>query len=224
MGGYPGNKDFSNVIHFLVNRLPKSKRYFSLFYGAGGLEQSIYTRDAKFICAEINPDNKKFENSPLATIEYSDYKDLIEDNVFTSEDFVFADPPYIFSTRSTGKKYYKYEFTIPEHIEFLNYMISLPCKIMITHPEHDLYNKMLLGWRREDLNYMTRNGWFKDSIWMNYDPGAIELLNYECLGRDFTDRQRIKRQRKNVIQKFKAFDPHIRNAIVKELKNEEIIL
>lgn len=36
MERYPGNKDFSNVIHFLINRLPKSKRYFSLFFGSGG--------------------------------------------------------------------------------------------------------------------------------------------------------------------------------------------
>ena len=31
-------------------------------------------------------------------------------------------------------------------------------------------------------------------------------LNYECLGKDFTDRQRIKRQRKNIVQKLRPIN------------------
>lgn len=222
MNRYVGNKDFSNVIHFLINRLPKSKRYFSLFFGGGGLENSVYTADANFICSDKNTECKKFQTSS-AMIEFFDYRYLIEQNVFTSEDFIFADPPYMFSTRSTGKKYYKYEFSTQDHIEFLNYMISLPCKIMITHPECDLYNEYLKNWNKEDLNYMSRNGWFKDTVWTNYNTSDIELLNYDCLGKDFTDRQRIKRQRNNIVNKFKKLDNHIRLAIIKELKENQLI-
>ncbi|WP_320019483.1 DNA adenine methylase [Labilibaculum manganireducens] len=154
MQKYIGNKDFSNAIHFLI----KSKNYYSLFYGSGGLEKSIYTADAKFICAEKNPECKKHETSMMATIEYSDYKDLIEDNVFTREDFIFADPPYKFSTRRAGRKYYKFEFSEKDHIEFLNYIAWLPSRIMLTHPECDLYNEYLKDWYREDLHYMTHAG------------------------------------------------------------------
>jgi site-specific DNA-adenine methylase len=223
MNNYIGNKDFSNVIHFLVNRLPKSKNYYSLFYGSGGLEKSIYTADAKFICAERNPDCKKHETSMTATIEYLDYKDLIEENVFTPDDFVFADPPYMFSTRRAGKKYYKFEFNLEDHKGFLRRMLSLPCRVMITHPECDLYNEYLKGWKRVDLKYMTQQGWFTDSVYMNYEPENIELLNYDCLGKDFTDRQRIKRQRKNIINKFKNLDPSILKAVVRDLKEESLI-
>ncbi len=222
MKNYIGNKDFSNVIHFLVNRLPKSERYFSLFYGSGGLEKSIYTAAAHFICAEKNPDCKKYETS-MSTIEYYDYKDLLEENVFTQEDFVFADPPYMFSTRRDARKYYKFEFDLNDHIEFLNYMISLPCRIMITHPECDLYNEYLKDWKRVDLKYMTQQGWFTDSVYMNYEPDEMELLNYDCLGNDFVDRQRIKRQRKNIVNKFKNLDPLVLKAIIKDLKNECLV-
>lgn len=220
---YIGNKDFSNVIHFLVNRLPKSERYFSLFYGAGGLEKSIYTAAAHFVCSEKNPDCKKHETSMMATIEYSDYKDLLEENVFTRSDFVFVDPPYMFSTRRAARKYYKFEFNENDHIELLNYMVPMSCRIMITHPECDLYNEYLKGWKRVDLKYMTRKGWFTDSVYMNYEPSNIELLNYDCLGKDFTDRQRIKRQRKNIINKFKSLDPLILKAVVRDLKEESLI-
>lgn len=223
MNKYVGNKDFSNVIHFLINRLPLSKRYFSLFHGSGGLEKSSFTKEALFICAEKDPDCKKYEDPTRSKIEYSDYKDLIEAFVFASEDFIFADPPYEFSTRTSGTKYYKYEFNTSDSIEFLEYMISLPCKIMITHPKCDLYDKYLKDWSKEEFSYMTRGGWFKDCAYMNYSRSDIELLNYNALGKDFTDRQRIKRQRANVVNKWKNFDPHIRKAIIKDLKKNNLI-
>lgn len=223
MNKYVGNKDFSNVIHFLINRLPKSERYFSLFFGGGGLENSVYTADAFFVCAEKNPECKKLEIPSMARIEFFDYVALLEAFDFNICDFVFADPPYMFSTRRTGKKYYKHEFSEAAHIEFLNYMISLPCKIMITHPECDLYNEYLKDWSKEELNYMTRNGWFKDTVWTNYNTAGIVLLNYDCLGKDFTDRQRIKRQRANVVNKFKKLDNQVRQAIVKDLKENDLL-
>lgn len=221
---YVGNKNFSNVIHELVNRLPLSSNYYSLFYGSGGLERSVYTEDALFICSEKNPEcKKKYETSTMARIDYSDYRQLLEENVFTSVDFIFADPPYKFSTRRNGRVYYKFEFEIQDHIEFLNYITSLPCRIMVTHPQCDLYDNTLKGWNRHDLNYMTHSGWFKDSIYMNYDPSSVELLNYNALGSDSTDRQRIKRQRKNVVEKFKKLDHHVRMAIARDLKKNNLI-
>lgn len=223
MNNYTGNKDFSNVIHFLINRLPKSERYFSLFFGGGGLEKSAYTAAALFICAEKNPACKQFEVPGVATIEYNDYQDLIEDNVFTRSDFIFADPPYMFSSRTTGRKYYKYEFSHQDHITFLEHIQNLDANIMITHPECDLYDGELYGWSKEPFNYMTRRGMFKDCVYKNFQAADIELLNYDCLGEDFTDRQRIKRQRQNIVNKFAGLDNHVRAAIVRELKKENLI-
>lgn len=223
MRNYPGNKNFSNVIHFLVNRLPKSDRYFSLFFGSGGLEQSIYTADAHFVCAEKNPECLKYLNPALATIDYSCYKDLLSAYNFTSNDFIFADPPYMFSSRRSGKIYYKYEFTEEDHIEFLSLIKNNPARVLITHPVNDLYDEYLSDWSKEEFVYMTRQGTFIDTVYLNYSTADIELLNYDCLGTDFTDRQRIKRQRKNILEKFKRLDPHIRRAISRELVNHQLL-
>jgi hypothetical protein len=70
---------------------------------------------------------------------------------------------------------------------------------------------------------MTQQGWFTDSVYMNYESDKMELLNYNCLGSDFVDRQRIKRQRKNIVNKFKNLDPLILKAIIKDLKNECLV-
>ena len=214
---YVGNKNIPGVIELLVNNLPKSKRYFSLFFGGGGLETSKYTDNAHFICSEKNKECLKYQ-SDTAVIEYFDYKDLIEENVFTTEDFVFADPPYTFCSRSSGRKYYKFEFSEECHQDFLKYIICLNAKVMITHPECDIYNQALKNWKKIPFEYQSRNGLFKDCIWINYNTAVIELLNYDALGNNFTERQAIKRQRKNIINKFSKMDIHLRNKILSELE------
>ena len=224
MRSYVGNKNFSNVIHFLVNHLPLSSRYFSLFFGSGGLENSIYTASSKWICSEIDPNCKKYEKPPQSMIEFSDYKDLIESFVFTRSDLIFADPPYILSSRSSDKKYYKFEFTTRDHIEFLNYMISINSNIMITHPECGLYSSFLHEWFSFPFSYMTRGGIFKDCLYSNFSIGSrVQLLSYDCLGHNFIDRQRIKRQRSNIVNKFKRLNPQIRFALLKALKKENLL-
>ncbi|MDD7885756.1 hypothetical protein [Flavivirga sp. 57AJ16] len=218
---YTGNKNIPGVIEFLINRLPKSERYFSLFMGGAGLENSVYTQDITFYCSE--KDKEQWKNKGKNFVIWECYRSLIEDNVFTSEDFIFADPPYMISTRRSKKKIYKNEFTVPDHIEFLNYMISSTAKIMITHPRCDLYDEKLKDWSIEEFKYMTRGGIFHDALYTNYNPADIELMNYKCLGNDFTERQAIKRQRHNIIKKFKKMNKHKKEAIIIELKKNKLI-
>jgi len=221
---YVGNKNFSNVIHFLVNHLPLSDRYFSLFFGSGGLENSVYTATANWICSEIDPFCKKYEKPPQSIIEFSYYKYLIESFVFTSSDLIFADPPYMLSSTRAGKNYYPFGFTTHDHIEFLNYMISCNANIMITHPECNLYSSMLPEWNIIPFSYMTRGGIFRDCLYTNFSIGSrVELLSYDCLGHNFIDRQRIKRQRSNIVNKFKRLNPQIRFSILKALKKEKLL-
>ena len=214
---YIGNKNIPGVLELLVNNLPKSQRYFSLFFGSGGFETSKYTDDAYFICSDKNKDCKKYESN-TAVLEYFDYQYLIDDFVFTADDFVFADPPYTFSSRRSCRKYYKYEFDDNDHLKFLNSMRCLNAKIMITHPKCKKYNDILKNWIKIPFEYQTRKGIFKDCLWMNYRTSDIELLNYDALGKNFIDRQAIKRQRKNIINKFENMDIHIRRKIFKDLE------
>lgn len=62
MGKYVGNKNIPGVIEFLANRVPKSDRYFSLFMGSAGIENSVYTAAATFICSEKNRELWKYKN------------------------------------------------------------------------------------------------------------------------------------------------------------------
>lgn len=213
---YVGNKGGQVIFPQLINNIPRSRRYFSLFFGAGGLEKHEVFSKTKWICSEKNTDNLKY-STPTAAVVYNDYKVLVEQNNFTSDDFIFADPPYMFSTRAAARIYYKYEFTNDQHVEFLNYMISLNAKVMITHPINELYSSMLEPWYKVPFEYHGHKGLFKDSMWLNYNPCDIELINYEFLGVNSTDRQRIKRKRANIIEKLRALPKHELKAILLEL-------
>ena len=216
MRNYVGSKGGLIIKSFLFNYVPKVKRYFSLFYGKGSFENLQEFDNVNWICSEKNTELQLF-SSMTAVIAYLDYKYLIEENVFTADDFLFCDPPYMFSTRLSGQKYYKHEFTENDHILFLNLIKDIPAKILITHPKNELYTSMLPGWNCVEFSYQTRNGTFTDAIYFNYASGDIELLTYDYLGKDFIDRQRIKRKNKNLIKKIKNLSFHERMMLYEKL-------
>ena len=94
----------------------------------------------------------------------------------TSDVFIYADPPYLHSTR---KKYlYKYEMTDNEHLEMLDVLKRHPGPVMISGYENDLYNSMLRGWRKIRKETLAEGGVKREEVlWMNY---ADSQLSFEA--------------------------------------------
>lgn len=222
MNNYTGNKGGQTIKPILANLIPSSRRYFSLFLGGGGLENSKEFVECNWIVSEKNPD-LQLKAATSAAVVFSDYKDLIENFNFTSEDFIFCDPPYLLEKRKSGRSYYKHEFSFPEHVVFLNCIRSLKANILITHPECDLYDSMLKGWFKIPFSYMTRKGWFNDCVYLNYLHCSVELVTYKYLGNDRTTRQQIKRKRKNFISKFEKLHFHEQRAIVNDMRKKGLL-
>ena len=78
---------------------------------------------------------KSYENwyNPNITVIHSDYRPVLE--LVKSDDFVYADPPYVGKEHFYGTKDSVKEF---DHLEFKERMISLPCKWIISYIKHDL--------------------------------------------------------------------------------------
>lgn len=213
---YIGNKNIPGVIELLVNNLPKSSRYFSLFFGSGGLENSVYTSGANWVCAEKDEKCMQYQ-SAQAVIEFKCYKVLLAAFVFNNSDFIFADPPYMFSSRRSEKSYYKHEFNDTDHEHLLKKLVNLNCRVMLTHPKSELYMRYLAEWTCVPFTYQSRQGLFEDCLWLNYDPAGLELINYNALGSNFVERQAIKRKRSNFVRKFKELSFHERASVIAEL-------
>ncbi len=61
-----------------------------------------------------------------------------------------------------------------QHVELLDYIVTLPCKIAISHYRHPLYDNMLEGWTRHDFDMPNHSGQGKtkerrtECLWTNY--------------------------------------------------------
>jgi hypothetical protein len=66
--------------------------------------------------------------------------------------------------------------------------------VMISGYYSDLYAQTLEGWRTVQYTSQTRSGRTAiEWVWLNFPP-PLELHDYRYLGRDFRERERIKRK------------------------------
>jgi DNA adenine methylase len=128
--------------------------------------------------------------------------------------FVYADPPYVGSTRTSSKRY-RHDYTDDDHKRLLTVLKSLPCAVMISGYPSKLYDDLLTGWRTYEFQVMTRGGVRTEKLWMNYDPDAAFWASYA--GRDKTERQNIKRKAASWADMYAKLAPGERLAIMAAL-------
>ncbi len=92
----------------------------------------------------------------------------------TQDVFIYADPPYLHGTR---KNYlYKYEMSDKEHKELLQILVAHPGKVLLSGYDNNLYNNMLVGWKKVQKKTRAENGLARtETLWMNYELGQMEL-------------------------------------------------
>jgi DNA adenine methylase len=108
---------------------------------------------------------------------------------------LYCDPPYVRSSRRSIRDLYgAYEMTDAAHIDLLNLLLSLPCMVMISGYYSVLYADMLQHWTVETFHTTVRSGARStEYVWMNYAHPTM-LHDYRYLGKDFRERERIKRK------------------------------
>jgi DNA adenine methylase len=132
--------------------------------------------------------------------------------------FVYADPPYLRETRSWQGHLYRCEFdTIEQHTALLDMLDALDCLVMLSGYWHPLYRRLASPkWR--DFSYMAASHYtIKTWCWCNF-PDPVALHDYSHLGKDRTERQRIKRKIANRVRLLKCLPPLERAAILDALQ------
>lgn len=131
---------------------------------------------------------------------------------------IYADPPYL--TRSCARRYYKKELmTVAEHERLLTLLQALPCMVMISGYQNDLYSMRLCRptWSVSTFWTVNRRGKrVQEFCWMNFPPPNL-LHDTQFIGTDFTDRQRIKRKVARWTAKFSAMPAAERQAMLNRL-------
>ncbi len=94
--------------------------------------------------------------------------------------FIYADPPYVSSTR-VNKKMYSSEFSDKDHQALLQALNRTEAKVMISGYPHPLYDELLGGWRRHDfevrctISPKRKKPRRTEVVWLNYDQHGRRL-------------------------------------------------
>lgn len=219
---YPGGKNGGGAYQNIINLIPPHETYIEPFLGSGAVWRHKKPASKSFVVEKdcgILAIAKLFgvENSVFIT---GDAVKFLYSGRFPdcADTFIYADPPYLMSTRS-GRRVYRHEMTYRNHIDLLNCLISLSCRVAISGYRSGLYFKMLAGWRTFEFKMMTRGGTMRNEVvWMNYEVPE-RLHDYSFLGSDRTERQRIRRKIARAQLKLSALDPYERQALIESLND-----
>lgn len=216
---YPGgkNRDYQRII----NLIPPHRVYIETHVGSGAVLRNKLPAKIS-IAIDLDPEplrdlNAKYgDNGPQFV--NADAVEWLLNYHFQGDEFVYADPPYVLSSRRQQRHIYRYEYTDADHEEFLGVVRTLPCKIMISGYLNDIYQEILQGWNVETYQTMTRgNSIATEYLWMNYSK-PVELHDYRFLGNNYRERERIKRKKRRWANKLKKMPTLERQAILAALR------
>lgn len=206
---YPGGK--GNVFHKLINLMPPHEVYIEAFLGMGSVLR--HKKPAPLINIGIDCDASviaRFREAVASSesasstiipgtfdLIHADALDWLRRSplVRQASTLLYCDPPYLMTTRKQQRDLYRHEFgTTEEHRRLLDILVDLPCLVMLSGYPSQLYSSVLTGWTCVTFQAMTRGGtWATEAVWMNFErPTALH--DYQYLGEDFRERERIKRK------------------------------
>lgn len=208
---YLGSKAASGVFQKIIAEMPPHDTYIETHLGGG----AVMLRKPPAMCnIGIDVDGQTLED--FAREHNRLYIDLVRADAvdyLNNYDFyragrvlIYADPPYLPETRTSAARY-RHEYTVADHERLLACLKSLPknVSVILSGYPSALYDELLTGWRQKEFQAMTRGGVRTEKIWMNYPEGRA--YSHTFAGKDYNDRERIKRKAKRWREKFAAL-PH----------------
>ena len=207
----------------LINLMPPHEVYIESHLGGGSV--IINKRLAKRnIGIEIDPKVLKLwpeeEKRPELEFVQTDAVEYLKKYQFKGNEFVYCDPPYLRETRRNSKrKYYRHEYTVEQHLELLELIKTIPCMIMISGYESEMYKEKLKDWRIHKFQSAVRGGINIEWVWMNY-PEPVKLHDYSFLGNDFRKRERLKKIKANWLSKLERMPVLEREFLLNAMRSE----
>jgi hypothetical protein len=132
---------------------------------------------------------------------------------FNGSELVYCDPPYLLSTRG-NRRIYRYELSDRQHRRLLKIIKRLPCMVMISGYWSEMYAEALKDWNSIHFEAMTRGGRkATEWLWFNF-PEPVALHDYRFLGKNFRERERIKRKKLRWVNRLQRMPLLERRALL----------
>lgn len=145
-------------------------------------------------------------------------EDLLRSIQLSGSALVYCDPPYLPETRRRTVVY-RHDYSRQEHEALLELLSQLPCKVMISGYDNDLYNDALAGWTKSTFRAMSHIGIREECVWMNY-PVPVELHDARYFGNDFRSREVHRRRQHRLYERIRRLSPVEQQELAYWLRHE----
>ena len=204
MASYFGSKATSGLCQPIIALMPPHDTYIETHLGGGAI---MKRKPPALRNIGIDLDGRalaRFEcDYPVEKIHGCAHRFLAEYR-FAGRELVYSDPPYLKHTRTSGRRY-RFDYEVQDHVELLQRLQELPCSVILSGYPSSLYDERLADWRTLELQVMNQGGVRTEKLWFNFTPERVHWPRYA--GKNFTDRQRIKRKAENWAKRYQAL-PH----------------
>ncbi len=201
MGNYFGSKATSGLCQPIIALMPPHDTFIETHLGGGAIMQRKPPA-LRNIAIDLDPRPlAAFEcDCPLEKVHGCAHQFLCAYD-YQGRELVYCDPPYLHHTRTSGRRY-RFDYEEQDHVELLKLLNQLPCSVMLSGYPSQLYDELLPNWRTLELQVMNQGGVRTEKLWFNFTPDRVHWPRYA--GKNFTDRQRIKRKAENWGRRYRA--------------------
>ena len=214
MGSYFGSKATSGLCQSIIALMPPHDTYIETHLGGGAI---MRRKPPALHNIGIDLDPRALErfhcDQPVEKIHGCAHRFLAA-YPFAGRELVYSDPPYLKHTRSSGRRY-RFDYEEQDHIERLALRRRLPCPVILSGYPAALDDERLGGWQHLELQVMNQGGVRTEKLWFNFALDRVHWASYA--GKNFTDRQRIKRKAANWSRRYQALPRAERLAVLAAL-------
>lgn len=212
---YPGGK--GRCYQHLISLMPPHRTYIETHLGGGAVLRHKRPAERSY---GIDKDVRVIEKwrsitLPGTTVLQGDAIELLAALQPGSDDLVYCDPPYPKETRRRAKLY-RHDYDVEEHGRLLDTLRRLPCKVMVSSYDNDLYVRLLSDWRLVRFPGDSHVGPRVESVWLNF-PEPRTLHDYTYCGGDFRGRERQRRRKNGLMRRIEALTELERGALFRDL-------
>jgi DNA adenine methylase len=209
---YPGGK--GKCYQRIINLMPPHTTYIESHLGGGAVLRHKKPANLNIgIDVDANVIARWEAEHPTAChLVHGDATSFLAEYPYAGGELVYSDPPYVKSTRRQAKVY-RHDLEDHEHRRLLETLKTLPCLVMISGYDSELYRAALVGWHFASFSARTRVDMRKECIWCNFMPPA-RLHEGTHLGATFRERQAIKRRHQRWLERLDDMPPAERNHLL----------
>lgn len=211
MSRYFGSKATSGLCQAIIALMPPHNTYIETHLGGGAIMKrkppALHN-----IGIDIDPQPlAQFScEYPVQRVNGCAHRFLAKYD-YQGTELIYSDPPYLMQTRTSGRKY-RFDYEEADHIELLELLKRLPCNVILSGYPSALYDDLLGEWRSLELQVMNQGGVRTEKLWFNFTPDRVYWASYA--GKNFTDRQRVKRKAANWGKRYQALPRAERLAVL----------